>query len=189
MPDRRWVFAGMAVVVLAIGLIVRALVRPQPVLIDGVAVRGDAAFVERTREALRLIEAASRETYTGLTRQVLTIRQHGRSGAEVVSRQINVADPTSRYSPTWYASSLVHDCRHIAQYQDYLAAYPDRSVPYSIYTGPDAEMNCMVAQIDILERMNAPAHELEWARKQDGTFHDTNRDGKYDDADYRKRDW
>lgn len=186
---RWWIGAGVGGVALASLLVYRALAQPQRVLVDGVAIVGSEAFIARTRDALELIKDASLESYSHLTTQVLTIQEFDRSGADVWNRRIQVAAPTSGYSLTWYASTLMHDCRHIAQYQDYLRAFPNQPVPPDVYTGHDAELSCMSVQIDLLQRMNAPEKELDWARKQDGDFADMNRDGKLDKSDYRKRDW
>jgi hypothetical protein len=175
--------------VASVVFVVRALAQPHRALVDGVLIRGSPEFISRTREALTLLKTHCVDGYSQLTRHVLTIEEHEKSGANVWAQTIQVGKPTSDYSLTWYASSLVHDCRHISQYQDYLAAYPDQTVPNAIYTSQDAELACMRLQIDALQKMNAPQHEIDWALKQDGTFSDINRDGLYDKADYRKRDW
>lgn len=183
------VAAGVGVIALATLLGYRAIAQPRRVLVDGIAIVGSEAFIARTREALHLIERASHESYSQFTRQVVTIEEFDRSGADVWKRCIQVGKPTIDYSLTWYASTLMHDCRHIAQYNDYLSTYPSQPVPPEVYSGRDAELSCMAVQIDLLERMNAPQKELDWARKQDGTFSDTNKDGKLDKDDYKKRDW
>lgn len=186
---RWWIGAGVGGVALASLLVFRALGQPQRVLVDGVAIVGSETFIARTREALDLIKISSVESYSQLTSQVLTIEEYERSGADVWNRRIQVGAPTSSYSLTWYASTLMHDCRHVAQYQDYLRAFPNRPVPPEVFTGRDAELSCMGVQIELLQRMNAPEKELEWARKQNGDFADVNRDGKLDKTDYKKRDW
>lgn len=178
------VIAGTSVL-----LAVRLLSGPSRTLFDGIAIEGDAGFIERTRAALEILKTNHRDGYLVLTKQVLSIKQAERSGADVWNRSIQVADPTSTYSTTWYASSLVHDCRHISLYNDYLAAYPGQTVPNEVYSGQDAELACMRLQIDALGRIGAPEKEIEWAKKQDGTFPDVNKDGTYDEKDYKKRNW
>jgi hypothetical protein len=191
MSGRQGLIATIISLFLVCGLVLlaRVLVQPQTALIDGIKIEGNAAFIERTRGALNLLKSSCRDAYPDLVKNVLKIEQHERSGADVWKRCIQVGRRTSEYSLTWYASSLVHDGRHISQYNDYLNAYPNKTVPPEVYSGQDAELACMRVQIDALERMNAPAHELDWARKQDGNFADTDKDGKYDKKDYRKRDW
>ncbi len=190
MPHQRKVLAiGIVLVLLAATFMVRTFGQPRRELVDGIAVEGSLEFITRTKDALRLLADNSADAYSQLTREVLTIQEFEKSGADVWSRRIQVAQKTSSYSLTWYASTLVHECRHISQYNDYLAAYPGRTVPADIYSGTDAELGCMRAQIDALQRMHAPEKEITYAKSLDGTFADLNGDGKYDEKDYRKRDW
>lgn len=191
MTGRRGVVATVAFLstIVTVVFALRALAQPQHVLVDGIVIRGSPEFIERTRSALALLKSSYLDAYMQLTKHVLTIEEHDKSGANVWARTIQVGNRTSDYSLTWYASSLVHDCRHVSQYQDYLAAYPGRTVPPEVYTSQEAELDCMRRQIEALIRMKAPQHEIDWAQKQDGTFSDTNRDGLYDKKDYKKRDW
>ena len=86
-------------------------------------------------------------------------------------------------SPMWYAASIVHDACHSAQYHDWLAEHPGgRRVPRDIYSGRDAERQCMEIQVEAMIDLGVPAENLE-------TFVDDAMETGWWEAPSGERDW
>ena len=67
-----------------------------------------------------------------------------------------------RANPLWYAASIVHDACHSAQYHDWLAEHQGwRRVPHEVYSGRDAERQCMETQVEAMIAMGVPPEDLE----------------------------
>lgn len=60
-----------------------------------------------------------------------------------------------------YATDIVHDACHSAQYHDWLAENPRQRVPHDVYSGRDAERECMEIQVEAMIAMGVPAEDLE----------------------------
>ena len=84
--------------------------------------------------------------------------------------------------PMWYAASIVHDACHSAQYHDWLADHPDQRVPHDIYSGRDAERQCMEIQVEAMIDLGVPAENLE-------TFVDDAMETGWWEAPSGERDW
>ena len=58
----------------------------------------------------------------------------------------------------WYASSIVHDACHSAQYYDWLLGHPGERVPTEKYFSGAAETECGQIQAGLLEAMGVADH-------------------------------
>jgi hypothetical protein len=151
---------------------------------------GPEEFKTQVALALELLRSRSPDSYEIVLENVGRIQAAERSG------MLPWRDPptfelgrrTAFYSPTWCATSIVHDAYHAKLYLDHQRAHGD-APPAGIWTGTDAERACIAAQIRAAEAIGAPWHELDHLRKADGTHWDANRDGVMDHRDYRARDW
>ena len=74
-------------------------------------------------------------------------------------------------SKTWLASVLVHEACHRFQYLRGVEKHGTKYPPNEEYWGQKAELECLKRQHAILERLQAPAHEIEWVRAADGTHY------------------
>ena len=76
-----------------------------------------------------------------------------------------VGKETREAGTSWYAGVIVHDACHSVQYHNYLAIQSVSFVPIEVYTGREAEAQCLASQIDALEDIGAPSHILNYVRE------------------------
>ncbi|MCL1806115.1 MAG: S-layer homology domain-containing protein [Oscillospiraceae bacterium] len=144
------------------------LPKPMPefynILLDG----GDL-FTQNTQAALELIQEKSPSGWELVTSYIGCIQQGESSGmwAFLTPPTFVVGNATYTSSTTWYASSIVHDAHHSKQYHDHLAVHG--SVPNEVWTGYDAEMQCLAVQIAFLEEIGAPQYEIDHAKSLIGS--------------------
>lgn len=129
---------------------------------------GDAGFTQNTERALDIIRGSKSGyelvmNYIGVIKQV---PQGSGMWAEEIPPTFQVGDVTSNDSETWYASSIVHDAYHSKLYHDYLQEHD--TVPDDIWTGENAEMQCLTVQINFLKEIGAPQYEIDYAESMYG---------------------
>jgi hypothetical protein len=67
-----------------------------------------------------------------------------------------------------YGSTIVHEANHSKQMQDYCnahaIAFPPKKgeVPINVYSGEQAEMECLKVQREFLVTIGAPRNYLDW---------------------------
>jgi hypothetical protein len=151
---------------------------------------GSAEFVERVTQSLDLLESKAADAYAIVIRYVGRIEQGEHSGmwAYRTPPTYEMTDRTAFYSLTWCAGTIAHDSYHSKLYHDHRARNPG-SVPGSVWSGEEAELKCIRHQIEVMELIGAPKHEIEHCRQADGKHADIDKDGKYDWEDFKKRDW
>ena len=151
---------------------------------------GSDRFANQLEKALTLIKQQAPEAHQLIQENVGIIKQGKRSGmwAYKTPPVYEMADPTTFYSVTWCAGTIAHDALHSKLYHDYLAAHGE-PVPDKVWTGRDAEIKCISFQLEILRRIGAPRHEVDYCAKLNGEHYDIDRDGKYEWEDYFKRNW
>ncbi|WP_276914535.1 hypothetical protein [Aneurinibacillus aneurinilyticus] len=154
-------------------------------------ISGDKTFTNHTNAALKLLKNKAPSDYTMVITYIGKIQQHTFSGmaAYETPPAYKVGAITANASVTWYASTIVHDAYHSKLYHDYLYTYKE-AVPDEAWTGMEAEMKCLEAQIQSLIQIKAPKTEIDYARSLRGTnWWDLNGDGIYDAEDEKLRDW
>ena len=125
---------------------------------DGIAIRGDDAFVRATVEALDLLRGQTPDVYA-------LVRRH--LGDILASKPTGVLTRPSRFAPTVvmigpsvskgsaieYAGALAHEAYHCELYKSAAASSPDIRVPTSVHSGEEAERQCLRYQCDVLKRL------------------------------------
>ncbi len=92
-----------------------------------------------------------------------------------------VGEATRDAGTIWYAGTIVHDACHSKQYRDYLLDSPCGPVPSDVFTGKEAEAQCLDAQYDALTKIGASQETLDYLK--------TIIDSEYWDVDYADRWW
>lgn len=153
-------------------------------------IEGDEHFVAQVTSALDLLAERAPDALGVVEGYIGRIRQGLHSGMRAFEDPptLELADPSTFYSITWCAGSIVHDALHSRLYHEWLAAH-GAPVPAAEWTGTAIELACNRVQLAALECIGAPAHELTYLAGQDGTHWDVNGDGAYDERDLRLRDW
>ena len=96
-----------------------------------------------------------------------------------------ISDSTAFYSLTWCAATIAHDSFHSKLYHDHLKA-KGSPVPDSVWTGKEAERQCMEHQLLVMEHIGASKREIDHAKKQtDGHYTEDNETWQ----NYQKRKW
>ena len=124
-------------------------------LINGVEVRGSAAFRARTREALELLRESA--LFGAARDHVAVIRQGRRSGMEAwaVKPAFTVGAATWYHSAVWYAGAIAHDAYHAKLYCDAKDGHRSREPDSNVWTGTEAEKKCLAFQRQVLLELNA----------------------------------
>lgn len=124
-------------------------------IVDGVEVRGRAAFRVRTREALELLRLSP---LFGTARDhIAVIRQGRQSGmkAWAVKPTFTVGKATWRHSVVWYAGAIAHDAYHAKLYFDAKGGKRGNEPDADAWTGVEAEKECLAFQRRVLVELNA----------------------------------
>ena len=115
-----------------------------------------------TQAALDIIKD-SQSDYENVLKYIGVIKQGKSSGmwAYLNPPTFIVGRATYTSSPTWYASTIVHDAIHSRQYHQHLLQ--NGYVPRVVWTGFYAKMEALELQISFLIQINAPQREINWA--------------------------
>jgi hypothetical protein len=129
--------------------------RRQSEIIDGVEVRGRAAFRVRTREALELLRLS--RLFGAARDHIAVIRQGRRSGmkAWAVKPTFTVGKATWNHSVVWYAGAIAHDAYHAKLYLDAKGGNRAQEPDNDAWTGVEAEKSCLAFQRQVLVELNA----------------------------------
>jgi len=174
------------------GILLALLISASTLSVFGadVEISGSAKFTNQVSRALTLLKEKAPKAYSITTNFVGRIEQGKKSGMWAYKKPptYEIADRTTFYSVTWCAGSIAHDSFHSKLYHEYKNNHSGR-VPNKIWTGVEAEKKCLKHQLEVLKKIKAPKHEIAYFSKLHGDHHDTNKDGKYDETDYKERDW
>jgi hypothetical protein len=75
---------------------------------------------------------------------------------------------TASYSVTWAAGAIAHEACHSRLWHQYSKRHNTTDVPSGAWGGQKNELRCIAYQIEVMEKLGAPAHEIEYLRGQDG---------------------
>ena len=155
-----------------------------------IQVEGSERFKTQVIRALELLKRDAPEAFAIVENCVARIEQGEHSGmwAYRVPATYEMTETTAFYSVTWCASAIAHDSMHAKLYRDRQKGHPGL-VPDHVWVGEDAEKLCLRHQTDVLTKLAAPKHEIDYCRNLKGTHHDVNRDGRYDWNDHKGRKW
>ncbi len=132
------------------------------------AITGDSTCVSLTLKALYHLQSKIPNHYGVANQYIGEIRCVDAGSAMLVSSDppvFLVGTLTRDSGRIWYAGTIVHDACHSKQYHDYLATHSVSWVPGEVYVGRDAEAQCLAAQLNALEGMDAPSHMLDYIRE------------------------
>ena len=134
-----------------------------------IVVIGDAECIVKTDRALALLKNRSLEDYAFVVKYVGIIEcadnYSGMYAWEDLPR-FRVGNATRDYSLIWYAGAIVHDSCHSMLYHEYNGSDP---VPLDVYTGKDAELECLQIQYDALRVIGADNETLDYVRNSSGS--------------------
>jgi hypothetical protein len=151
-------------------------------------IEGDAEFILKVNHCMALLAAEAPEADSFVRENIGVISQHDTSGMKAYENppRFLFSDKSASDSVSWCASCIVHDAYHSYLYQMYKP--DDGGHPtYDLWAGFAAERAANRYQLEVLQQIGAPPHEIKHMRDQDGTHADTNRDGVIDDQD--QIDW
>jgi len=152
---------------------------PLEIKITGV---GDCAA--KTKRALDLLKNKAKSHYDTIVKYVgiieCTESQSGMHAWENPPRY-QVGKATVDAGTIWYAGTIAHDACHSQQYHDYLLENSSTNVPAEVYTGRNAEAQCLDVQYDALRKIGATQETLDYITKVINS--------EYWKVDYSKRWW
>jgi len=125
----------------------------KPESIEGIEIRGGAAFRRRTRDALSLLRQLA--AFELIRIHLGVIRQGKRSGVQAWARNpiFTVGTPTWNHSALWYAGAIAHDAFHAKLYRD--AKVHNREPSAEVWSGKTAEKACLAFQHRVLLALDA----------------------------------
>lgn len=130
-----------------------------------IAIVGDDSCKTKTNQALDLLRNNAGIHYEVVTYHVGVIECVDKgSGIEVWATppRFRAGEITVDGGTIWYAGTIVHDSCHSKLYSDYLKKNPQTGfVPSNIYSGKDAEAQCLVVQHNALVLLGAPQTTLD----------------------------
>ena len=128
---------------------------------------GDDRFIKKTETALSLIKEKSPTSYAIVTNYISIIQLTKKSGMDAKAEfpTFNVGLTTSKYPLSWYASAIVHDSYHTKLYHDYRKDHKGKKVPDEIWTGRNAENECLTVQEAFLKEINAPEYQIKCVQR------------------------
>lgn len=122
--------------------------------VDGIALKGSPAFVEKT--ALALAELRRSARHGEIVASLGAIEEWACSGMHVRLRvpTYRVGSATWNADTQWYASTIAHDARHAQLYFEARRRL-GREPPDEAWMGVPGERLCLQYQIDVLRELGA----------------------------------
>lgn len=126
---------------------------------------GDSDCITKTNQALELLKNKAPVHYDVIIKYVAII-ECSESGSGMYAWEdpprYKVGKETIDAGTIWYSGTIAHDACHSKQYHDYLLNNPSKSVPSSVYTGKNAEAQCLDVQYDALSKIGATQGTLDY---------------------------
>lgn len=151
---------------------------------DTIKIKGDKNCVEKTQEALGLLQSKVADHYNTVDKYVAIIEcttQGSGMYAWETPPRYQVGKATIEAGTIWYAGTIIHDSCHSKQYHDYLSANNSATVPDKVWTGKEAEKQCLDIQYDALSRIGADQSTLDYVKNIINS--------QYWDVSYNNRWW
>ena len=158
--------------------------------INGIESRGDAEFLMRTKNALRMLMSAPQ--FGVIQAHVTVIRQGKRSGMKAWAAKPTfvVGTATWKYSTIWYAGAIAHDAYHAKLYRDAKSASRGAKPGADTWTGSEAEKQCLAFQKQVLAHLGADQKTIAYIERceEEPTYQGQNT-GWRSWLDYLRRWW
>ena len=134
---------------------------------EKITIKGDTTCVSNTTAALNLLKKKSPESYQEVERYIGIIEcvtaGSGMYPNETPPR-FAVGNETRDAGTIWYAGAIVHDSNHSKLYNQYALAHPGQQVPPEVWTGKQAESECIDVQYKALQDIGADAATLQYLK-------------------------
>ncbi len=131
-------------------------------------ISGDSICVSQTEKALNLLKREV-PNHFGIANQYIGEIRCVESGSGMAAWSkppvFLAGKKTVEAGTIWYAGTIIHDACHSKQYHDYLAMNSVSSTPGEVYSGREAETQCLAAQLDAIRGIGAPPHMLDYVRE------------------------
>ncbi len=134
-----------------------------------IKITGIGDCVSKTKKALDLLRNKAKSHYDTIVKYVGIIEcTRAQSGMYVWENppRYQVGKATvgsgSITDTIWYAGTIAHDAYHSKQYHDYLYENLTTNVPAEVYTGRNAEAQCLEVQYDALRKIGATKRILDY---------------------------
>jgi len=157
---------------------------PKPLGPFEIKIIGDGDCTTKTNQALDLLRNKAKIHYDTIVKYVGIIEcTASQSGMHVWENppRYQVGKATVDAGTIWYAGTITHDACHSKQYHDYLFENPSINVPSEVYTGRNAEAQCLDVQYDALNKLGAAQETLNYITNV--------RNSEYWNVDYDDRWW
>jgi hypothetical protein len=133
----------------------------------------DTAFIKAVNTSLELLRTRAPQDYEFARQHVRLIKQV--ETWNEVGMAVRANPPTAKLrrqeaqeSVTWLAGVIVHEACHRFQYLRGLERHGGPFPPRWEYSGRISELECLKRQAETLERIGAPAREIDYVRRADG---------------------
>ena len=148
------------------------------------SINGNPNCVSHTDKALNLLKLEVPYHYGIANQYIGEIRcVESGSGMSAWSKPpvFLAGEKTVQAGTIWYAGTIIHDACHSKQFHDFLAMNSISSTPPEVYSGREAEAQCLAVQLDALRGIGAPSDTLDYVRDII--------ESEYWDIPYDERDW
>ena len=129
---------------------------------------GDYSCKNKTNQALELLQSKAKNHYEIITTYVGIIECVDEGSGMLVwdtPPRFLAGKETVDKGTIWYAGTIAHDSCHSKLYSDYLKNNPQsNSVPSDIYTGGNAEAECLAFQYDTLVLIGSTQYFLNYVK-------------------------
>ena len=122
------------------------------------------ACVEQTEGALELLQDSVPGYYDYVNKYigaVICLESGSGMKANWDPPTAKVGARTRQAGTLWYAGFLVHEACHSEQYHGYLVDHQAERAPHDVYSGRDAEWECIQIQASAFEDMGADPRLIE----------------------------
>ncbi len=174
---------------------------PTPLKVEGIVIKTNAkvieekTFVDKITAALTLLKNRSPEDLKLIQTYIGIIRAWPASGANFNEQimTIDIGKQTFDASLEWLTSVLVHETTHIKKYKDSGKKFgdahlmSDKKAAFKVMV--DEELECNRAQLVTLGKIGGSKFEIDYLKAQKGDHFDIDKDGDYDNDDYKGRSW
>ena len=133
-----------------------------------VKIIGDADCVRKTNQALDILQKKSSGDFEKVVSSLGVVECATDGSGTFVwesPARFRIGFATYQADTLWYASALVHESCHVAQYRNYLFSHKNGQVPSEIFSGAEAENQCLLEQYNDLASLGAGQSLLDYTKK------------------------
>lgn len=126
--------------------------------VEGIGVRGPQAFCERVVAALRRLESGAPATFALCRQHFELVISSRHSGVDATARPaiVMLGQWATSVSTPYLASGLAHEAFHCSLYWSHRDSVPLQEVSREVFTGEEAEQQCVEYQIAVLQQLGEP---------------------------------